>query len=110
MCIVNGERYAYHVSMAFDRWEYTVLLKTKLLASSLPMHLKFLRGKITLVKCSCDHRDIHWCHHVVALALYRIRRPERVKFRLTISGISCYTRRFIRKSIGFIALQTVYFK
>lgn len=42
--------------------------------------------KITSVTCSCDTRDIFWCHHVVALSLYRIRNAETVKLRVPISG------------------------
>lgn len=44
------------------------------------------RCKITSVTCSCDTRDIFWCHHVVALSLYRIRNAETVKLRVPISG------------------------
>ena len=35
--------------------------------------------------CSCDTRDIFWCQHVVALALFRIRNAERVALRVPIS-------------------------
>jgi hypothetical protein len=38
------------------------------------------------VKCSCDTKDIFWCHHVVALALHRIRNAPSVKLRVPISG------------------------
>lgn len=48
--------------------------------------LWYFRCKITSVKCSCDTRDIHWCQHVVALTLYRIRFPDQVRLRLPISG------------------------
>ena len=43
------------------------------------------RCKITSVTCSCDTRDIFWCQHVVALALFRIRNAERVTLRVPIS-------------------------
>ena len=35
--------------------------------------------------CSCDSRDIFWCQHVVAIALFRIRNAERVALRVPIS-------------------------
>lgn len=36
--------------------------------------------------CSCEARDIFWCQHVVALALYRIRNADSVLLRVPISG------------------------
>ena len=48
--------------------------------------LSFDRCKITKVSCSCDTKDIFWCHHVVALSLYRIRYPKHVNLRIPISG------------------------
>ncbi|XP_059621157.1 uncharacterized protein LOC132264845 [Phlebotomus argentipes] len=47
--------------------------------------VSFDRCKITSVTCSCDTKDIFWCHHVVALSLYRIRFAETVKLRVPIS-------------------------
>ena len=47
--------------------------------------ITFDRCKITSVSCTCDTRDIFWCQHVVALALYRIRNPNSVKLRVPIS-------------------------
>merc|ERR1719471_893740 len=44
--------------------------------------VSFDRCKITSVTCSCDTRDIFWCQHVVALALFRIRNAERVTLRV----------------------------
>jgi len=44
------------------------------------------RCKITSVKCGCDVKDIFWCHHIVALALYRIRKADSVQIRMPISG------------------------
>lgn len=44
------------------------------------------RCKITGVTCSCEARDIFWCQHVVALALYRIRNADSVRLRVPISG------------------------
>ena len=48
--------------------------------------LSFDRCKITEVTCSCDQKDIFWCQHVVALALFRIRFPSKVQLRIPISG------------------------
>jgi len=47
--------------------------------------ITFDRCKITSVTCSCDTKDIFWCPHVVALALYRIRNPNNVRLRVPIS-------------------------
>ncbi|XP_034094819.1 zinc finger SWIM domain-containing protein 6 isoform X1 [Gymnodraco acuticeps] len=47
--------------------------------------VSFDRCKITAVTCSCGNKDIFYCTHVVALALYRVRKPEQVKLRLPIS-------------------------
>ena len=49
------------------------------------MKWKHCRCKITSVTCSCDTRDIFWCQHAVALALFRIRNAERVALRVPIS-------------------------
>ena len=43
------------------------------------------RCKITSVTCSCNSRDIFWCQHVVALAVYRIRNSDKVPVRVPIS-------------------------
>nr|XP_061800542.1 zinc finger SWIM domain-containing protein 6-like [Nerophis lumbriciformis] len=47
--------------------------------------VSFDRCKITSVTCSCEDKEIFYCAHVVALALYRIRSPELVELRLPIS-------------------------
>uniref|UniRef100_A0A8C9U192 Zinc finger, SWIM-type containing 5 n=1 Tax=Scleropages formosus TaxID=113540 RepID=A0A8C9U192_SCLFO len=47
--------------------------------------ISFDRCKITSVTCGCGNRDIFYCAHVVALSLYRIRKPDQVKLRLPIS-------------------------
>lgn len=47
--------------------------------------ISFDRCKITSVTCSCGNKDIFYCAHVVALSLYRVRRPEQVKLHLPIS-------------------------
>lgn len=49
------------------------------------MSVSFDRCKITAVTCSCGNKDIFYCAHVVALSLYRVRRPEQIKLRLPIS-------------------------
>uniref|UniRef100_A0A8C4QF72 Zinc finger, SWIM-type containing 5 n=1 Tax=Eptatretus burgeri TaxID=7764 RepID=A0A8C4QF72_EPTBU len=47
--------------------------------------LGFDRCKLTSVACGCDERDIVYCAHVAALALYRIRHADHVQLRLPIS-------------------------
>ncbi|XP_074640824.1 zinc finger SWIM domain-containing protein 5-like [Tubulanus polymorphus] len=47
--------------------------------------ISFDRCKITSVKCACGNKDIFWCQHVVALSLYRIRKPKHVQLRVPIS-------------------------
>uniref|UniRef100_A0A8C7VPU6 Zinc finger SWIM-type containing 6 n=1 Tax=Oncorhynchus mykiss TaxID=8022 RepID=A0A8C7VPU6_ONCMY len=47
--------------------------------------VSFDRCKITAVTCSCGNKDIFYCAHVVALALYRVRKPDQVKLHLPIS-------------------------
>lgn len=75
----------------------------------------FYRCKITSVTCSCDTRDIFWCHHVVALSLYRIRNAETVKLRVPISGKwlrSTFCRRaapFLRHKFVELSLMPNFF-
>ncbi|XP_053101448.1 zinc finger SWIM domain-containing protein 5 isoform X3 [Hemicordylus capensis] len=47
--------------------------------------ISFDRCKITSVTCGCGNKDIFYCAHVVALSLYRIRKPDQVKLCLPIS-------------------------
>ncbi|XP_023565226.1 zinc finger SWIM domain-containing protein 5-like [Octodon degus] len=47
--------------------------------------ISFDRCKITSVTCGCGNKDIFYRAHVVALSLYRIRKPDQVKLRLPIS-------------------------
>ncbi|EMP39970.1 Zinc finger SWIM domain-containing protein 6, partial [Chelonia mydas] len=47
--------------------------------------ISFDRCKITSVTCSCGNKDIFYCAHVVALSLYRIRKPDQVKLHLPSS-------------------------
>ena len=49
------------------------------------MILSTFRCKITSVTCSCNSRDIFWCQHVVALAVFRIRNADKVPVRVPIS-------------------------
>ena len=44
------------------------------------------RCKITSVTCSCGSRDIFWCQHVVALAVFRIRNADKVRVLLFTAG------------------------
>lgn len=50
--------------------------------------ISFDRCKITSVTCGCGNKDIFYCAHVVALSLYRIRKPEQV-IMLFLSWVSC---------------------
>ncbi|EDV22322.1 uncharacterized protein TRIADDRAFT_28605 [Trichoplax adhaerens] len=47
--------------------------------------ISFDRCTITSVTCSCSTMDMLWCAHVVALAVYRIRFPDKIELRLPIS-------------------------
>lgn len=93
----GDENKKFKVSVSFDRWGAFSIFKDSrctfavhLLTPNAHMLSKniflFNRCKITSVKCSCDTKDIFWCHHVVALALYRIRNASSVKLRVPISG------------------------
>lgn len=65
--------------------------------------LSFDRHRINQVTCSCDRRDIFWCHHAVALALYRIRRPENVKYRFALSeNLSQLDRNQLQKLVQYL--------
>lgn len=73
-------------SALIGKWEYLIGQRRRLIN---PWSCYFaLRCKITSVTCSCDTRDIFWCHHVVALSLYRIRNAATIKLRVPISGES----------------------
>lgn len=38
------------------------------------------------MQCGCGNKDLFWCQHIVALTLFRIRRPCEVDLRVAISG------------------------
>lgn len=46
--------------------------------------ITFDRRKITSCMCSCSKSTL-WCEHVVALCLYRIRRPNEMNLRVPVS-------------------------
>uniref|UniRef100_A0A915HQP4 SWIM-type domain-containing protein n=1 Tax=Romanomermis culicivorax TaxID=13658 RepID=A0A915HQP4_ROMCU len=69
--------------------------------------LSFDRCKITSVLCSCDKRDIYWCHHAVALAIFRIRRPESVKYRFSLSdGLLQLDRDQLQKLVQYLIAKS----
>lgn len=70
----------------FDNLFNFILFSFPLCCPAIVCVCTIYRCKITSVTCSCDTRDIFWCHHVVALSLYRIRNAETVKLRVPISG------------------------
>ncbi|KAL5961329.1 Zinc finger SWIM domain-containing protein 4 [Taenia solium] len=47
--------------------------------------MTFDRCKITSVCCTCNSRGLSWCPHAVALALFRINKPDGVNYRAPIS-------------------------
>ncbi|KAM8789446.1 zinc finger SWIM domain-containing protein 5 isoform 2-T2 [Rhynchonycteris naso] len=63
----------------------TELVTTSEPAMTYKVAISFDRCKITSVTCGCGNKDIFYCAHVVALSLYRIRKPDQVKLRLPIS-------------------------
>ncbi len=77
---------AHRVSLSFDRWDAVEGLSDGVELTESPRSLP-CRCKITSVTCSCDRRDIFWCHHAVALALFRIRNADKVNLRVPISGM-----------------------
>ncbi|XP_029025233.1 zinc finger SWIM domain-containing protein 6 [Betta splendens] len=79
-CVDNVLQVGFHLSGTVR--EPATSSEPELLFS---VSVSFDRCKITAVTCSCGNKDIFYCAHVVALALYRIRKPEQVKLRLPIS-------------------------
>ncbi|KAM9735793.1 zinc finger SWIM domain-containing protein 6-like [Menidia menidia] len=79
-CVDNVLQVGFHLSGTVR--EPASASEPELLCS---VSVSFDRCKITSVTCSCGNRDIFYCAHVVALALYRVRQPDRVKLRLPIS-------------------------
>ncbi|XP_039247425.2 zinc finger SWIM domain-containing protein 4-like [Styela clava] len=47
--------------------------------------ITFDRCKITSASCDCNSGEIFFCKHVVALAIFRIRKPHKVTIRSPIS-------------------------
>uniref|UniRef100_A0A7N6BF09 SWIM-type domain-containing protein n=1 Tax=Anabas testudineus TaxID=64144 RepID=A0A7N6BF09_ANATE len=79
-CVDNVLQVGFHLSGTVR--EPATSSEPELLCS---VSVSFDRCKITAVTCSCGNKDIFYCAHVVALSLYRIRKPEQVKLRLPIS-------------------------
>uniref|UniRef100_A0A8C5MUA6 SWIM-type domain-containing protein n=1 Tax=Leptobrachium leishanense TaxID=445787 RepID=A0A8C5MUA6_9ANUR len=65
--------------------------------------ISFDRCKITSVSCGCDSREMYYCAHVVAVALYRIREPGAVELRLPISEtLSQMSRDQLQKFVQYL--------
>ena len=47
--------------------------------------MNFDRNCITSTSCTCNHKSLLWCPHIVAVALYRIRNPKLVPIKPPIS-------------------------
>ncbi|XP_075885784.1 zinc finger SWIM domain-containing protein 6-like [Nelusetta ayraudi] len=79
-CVDNVLQVGFHLSGTVR--EPATSAEPELLCN---VSVSFDRCKITAVTCGCGNKDIFYCAHVVALALYRVRKPEQVKLRLPIS-------------------------
>uniref|UniRef100_A0A3P9L000 Zinc finger SWIM domain-containing protein 6 n=1 Tax=Oryzias latipes TaxID=8090 RepID=A0A3P9L000_ORYLA len=79
-CVDNVLQVGFHLSGTVR--EAATASEPELLCN---VSVSFDRCKITSVTCSCGNKDIFYCAHVVALSLYRVRKPEQVKLRLPIS-------------------------
>ncbi|KAI3362081.1 hypothetical protein L3Q82_012404 [Scortum barcoo] len=79
-CVDNVLQVGFHLSGTVR--ESATSSEPELLCN---VSVSFDRCKITAVTCSCANKDIFYCAHVVALSLYRVRKPEQVKLRLPIS-------------------------
>uniref|UniRef100_A0A8C7F9V3 Zinc finger SWIM-type containing 6 n=1 Tax=Oncorhynchus kisutch TaxID=8019 RepID=A0A8C7F9V3_ONCKI len=79
-CVDNVLQVGFHLSGTVT--EPATPSESELVCS---VSVSFDRCKITAVTCSCGNKDIFYCAHVVALALYRVRKPEQVKLHLPIS-------------------------
>ncbi|XP_067114541.1 LOW QUALITY PROTEIN: zinc finger SWIM domain-containing protein 6 [Osmerus mordax] len=65
--------------------------------------VSFDRCKITAVTCGCGNKDIFYCAHVVALSMYRVRKPEQVKLHLPISEtLSQMSRDQLQKFVQYL--------
>uniref|UniRef100_A0A673YRB2 Zinc finger SWIM-type containing 6 n=1 Tax=Salmo trutta TaxID=8032 RepID=A0A673YRB2_SALTR len=79
-CVDNVLQVGFHLSGTVT--EPATASEPELVCS---VSVSFDRCKITAVTCGCGNKDIFYCAHVVALALYRVRKPEQVKLHLPIS-------------------------
>ncbi|KAK7895508.1 hypothetical protein WMY93_020833 [Mugilogobius chulae] len=79
-CVDNALQVGFHLSGTVK--EPATSSEPEMVCS---VSISFDRCKITAVTCSCGNKDIFYCAHVVALSLYRVRKPEQVKLRLPIS-------------------------
>uniref|UniRef100_A0A4W5PE93 Zinc finger SWIM-type containing 6 n=1 Tax=Hucho hucho TaxID=62062 RepID=A0A4W5PE93_9TELE len=79
-CVDNVLQVGFHLSGTVT--ELATASEPELVCS---VSVSFDRCKITAVTCGCGNKDIFYCAHVVALALYRVRKPEQVKLHLPIS-------------------------
>uniref|UniRef100_A0AAQ5XY27 SWIM-type domain-containing protein n=1 Tax=Amphiprion ocellaris TaxID=80972 RepID=A0AAQ5XY27_AMPOC len=79
-CVDNVLQVGFHLSGTVR--EPATSSEPELLSN---VSVSFDRCKITAVTCSCGNKDIFYCAHVVALSLYRVRKPEQVRLRLPIS-------------------------
>uniref|UniRef100_A0A8C7QJB0 ZSWIM4-8 C-terminal domain-containing protein n=1 Tax=Oncorhynchus mykiss TaxID=8022 RepID=A0A8C7QJB0_ONCMY len=79
-CVDNVLQVGFHLSGTVT--EPAIASEPELVCS---VSVSFDRCKITAVTCGCGNKDIFYCAHVVALALYRVRKPEQVKLHLPIS-------------------------
>jgi hypothetical protein len=47
--------------------------------------MTFDRNCITSTECSCNTKNLLWCSHIVAVAIYRIRNPKSIPIKPPIS-------------------------
>ncbi|XP_066920713.1 zinc finger SWIM domain-containing protein 4-like isoform X2 [Clytia hemisphaerica] len=47
--------------------------------------MTFDRNCITSTQCSCSNKNLLWCSHIVAVAIYRIRNPTKIPIKPPIS-------------------------
>ncbi|KAM6986774.1 LOW QUALITY PROTEIN: zinc finger SWIM domain-containing protein 6-like [Aplochiton taeniatus] len=79
-CVDNVLQVGFHLSGTVT--EPATSSEPQLVCS---VSVSFDRCKITAVTCGCGNKDIFYCAHIVALSLYRVRKPEHVKLHLPIS-------------------------
>nr|XP_045755064.1 zinc finger SWIM domain-containing protein 5 [Mirounga angustirostris] len=84
--LTTASQHTFFVSLGFHlSGTVTEAATTSEPAVTYKVAISFDRCKITSVTCGCGNKDIFYCAHVVALSLYRIRKPDQVKLRLPIS-------------------------